>query len=900
MPVMVGARLEDWTHFADWLNLGEDLFPVVPDPSAIPGPYSKVKRYGKIPSTYDNEGRANGIQGWTTLPINQGNLEHWSADRRYSVSLRLGAHSHCYAIDVDIDDYDLCDEIRELVENNRTGPGGCLPVRSRDGTCKYLLLFRLPDPLSKVIIDWGRKDAAGKPERIEILGDGQQCVVAGSHPSGVLYRWDGQDSLPWSIPKLSMVELQTIIAALTKRFGTSSLTTSAIASGSAPGVAPSVSGEEVLSTITSEELADLRDALAYQPILDAAASNDFWSEVGYALLSLDTVGQELWQDFSSHAPNQKNSDDAMDWWDAHEHQQPRSDYRHLFSLARSLGWRCHSAPGSFGILPDVPDRSATITDILRDHPEAVADPQIPLAQFLCTDLANARRIVVCFEAKVAVVAGVFMGYDGMRWVKDEARAARAVASLSAIVKSEAQAFYEQFEALITSAPDYKPLVDAYIDQARRAQSTAARDLRATELGPKIIRAYETYAELTKWAKSCESASSQTAVTKLLRSMLQTDTDKLDTHHELLNCLSGTINLRTGEIREHRPTDWITQLAPTVFNPDARCPEFERFLVDILDAPRAAFLQRWCGYGITGETREQKVVLHIGPGGNGKGTFFRAITATLGSYVHAAAPQLLTGDSNRHPTEIADLFGRRFVVSQESDEGAILREGFLKQASGEDMLSGRFLFKDFFSFMPTFKLQLLTNNKPIVKGQDFGVWRRLLLLSYANRYGTPEEVSTGQAERVKDETLTEQLLTEREGILAWLVQGARDWYANGLNPPPAVYEASQTYRNEQDRVKQFVGERCIVDAQSWSAFSGPFGLYPEYTRWCKDSGFQTLTITRFNGELERVVPGFKRDAKQVKIDNVWKNHKGCWGLRINVDQDGGGFAVLPDQDTGELV
>lgn len=580
---------------------------------------------------------------------------------------------------------------------------------------------------------------------------------------------------------------------------------------------------------------------------------------------------------------------------------PRSDYRHVFSLARSLGWRLHSDAGSFGVLPDVPERVATIADILRDHPEAVTDPQIPLAQFLCTDLANARRVVVSFGRKLAVVAGTFYGYSGKHWEKDEAGAARCVARLSQVVRAESDYYFQQFDQL-RAADGYQELSEAYRTATRRDQSKAKTDLKALPLGPQIIKALETSDELRKWAKHCESTAAQGAVIKLLRTMLQTDITKLDTHHHLLNCSNGTVDLRTGEIRDHDPDDWITQLAPTSYVPDADAPAFRQFLIDILDNERAQFVQRWFGYCATGETREQKIVLHIGPGGNGKGTLFRAVTAALGSYVHTAAPHILTGDgsASRHPTEIADLFGRRFVVSHESDEGAVLREGFMKQASGEDELSGRFLFKDFFAFRPTFKLQLLTNHKPIVKGQDFGVWRRLLLLHYGMRYGSVEQVAAGEADRVGDRGLDAKLSAEREGILAWIVRGAMHWYEHGLSPPASVYDASAAYRNEQDRVKQFISERCIVDAQAWSSFSGPFGLYPEYVRWAKDSGFQALTITRFTGELERVVPGFRKEEKRVKIDNVWKTQKGCWGARINVDQDGGGFAVLPDQDVGDLV
>lgn len=317
MTAPVGARLEDWKHFGDWLNLSGDLLPVVPDESATPTAMSKVKRFGKIPSLYNAEGHAHGIPDWTTLPINDGNIAHWREDRRYSLCLRLGQHSGCYAIDVDVDDFDLTGEIADIVAANRVYPEQPLPVRSRLGTCKYLLLFRLNEPLAKIIIDWGRKDSKGKPERIEILGDGQQCVIAGSHPSGVLYQWNDTDNVPWEIPTLMRPELDAIVAALSKRFGTSSLATGATASVPATGVAPSATGEEVLSSISTGDLADLEDALRYQPLIDSASSNDVWAEVGMALLSLGEQGRQLFVEFSSRAPNGEYGD-ADAWWEAHQ------------------------------------------------------------------------------------------------------------------------------------------------------------------------------------------------------------------------------------------------------------------------------------------------------------------------------------------------------------------------------------------------------------------------------------------------------------------------------------------------------------------------------------------------------------------------------------------------------
>jgi len=889
MTTLIGARPEDWQHFDLILGLGDNLLPVVPDPLATPTAGSKVKKFGKIPSMYDGEGRAYGILTWTQLSITSGNLEHWLNDRRYSMCLRLGPKSGVYAIDVDVDDFELCAEIDDIIARSSNEPA--LPRRSRAGALKHLLLFQCVEPISKIIIDWGLKDSQGKPERIEILGDGQQCVVAGSHPSGVLYQWDGESNLPWIIPTLGSTQFESLVKALSAfaereavKLGTSSSVTGVKADGQHTA-AQDANGEEVLSSISPMEMGDLREALIYQPLVDSAASNDVWSEIGYALLSLGSTGQELFEWFSMAAPNQENADDPQTWWQAHENQSPRSDYRHIFSLAKALGWRSISNPERF---PVVTGDSREGGDGLPGPVEPLAGAataEVPIAQDLCTDLANARRIQNAFQSKLRCIAGIFYVYDGKRWVQNDSEAMRCAALLSSIIRQEADEAFRNFEIVAVVAPD---LVKQYRDHPRRDQCPAKRDLLQLPDGKKIIQWLELAERLRKWMKTSEDMARINAAIGGVKKMLTLDTAVLDAHPYLLNVQNGTIDLRTGQLRPHDPADWITHIAPTDYLPGSTCPNFERFLVEVLDDERARFLQRWFGYCATGETREQKVVLHIGGGGNGKGTIFRLLHHVLGSYVHDAAPNLLTGTgSDRHPTEIADLFGRRCVVSQESDEGAVLREGFLKRASGEDMMSGRWMFKDFFSFMPTFKLQLLTNHKPIIKGQDFGVWRRLLLVDYAHKYGSAEEVARGEATRVGDMDLTMKLMAERQGILTWIVKGAKEWYNFKLRPPASVVEASLAYRDEQDRVREFVADRCIVDRTAWSAFSGPFGLYPEYVRWCKDSGFQTLTITRFIAELKRVTPNFRREEKRSKIDNVWKSFKGCWGLRINTDQDGGG-------------
>jgi putative DNA primase/helicase len=178
-----------------------------------------------------------------------------------------------------------------------------------------------------------------------------------------------------------------------------------------------------------------------------------------------------------------------------------------------------------------------------------------------------------------------------------------------------------------------------------------------------------------------------------------------------------------------------------------------------------------------------------------------------------------------------------------------------------------LYKDPFEFLPTHKLQIFTNFTPAIKSQDFAMWRRILLLNYPNSYGDQIQVQTGDANKLGDPHLDNALKAEASGVLAWLVQGAKEWYASRLQPPKAVLEATHKYRADQDIIGQFAHERLVVDETAWVALAGAVeSVFPSYQAWCKSMNCRALGRTRFIRELQRVtsatvesrggIPGFK--------------------------------------------
>ena len=264
--------------------------------------------------------------------------------------------------------------------------------------------------------------------------------------------------------------------------------------------------------------------------------------------------------------------------------------------------------------------------------------------------------------------------------------------------------------------------------------------------------------LDSWGVRSESKGAIEAAIGLARKMLTVDVSMLDRDPLLLNCLNGVVDLRTGEVRPHDSADLITKLAPVEYrglSDDARCAAWEQALLEICGgaADVVGFLRRWFGYCATGLVREQVFVVHWGDGSNGKSVVLDTLARVLGDYAGVAAPGLIASSGrdggDRHPTEIASLLGKRMVTAHETQEGVQLREAFVKQATGGDTMTARYMREDFFEFAPTHKLQLLTNSKPVVKGQDHGIWRRVRLVAYTQRFGTEEEVAANLATRVKD-------------------------------------------------------------------------------------------------------------------------------------------------------
>jgi putative DNA primase/helicase len=343
--------------------------------------------------------------------------------------------------------------------------------------------------------------------------------------------------------------------------------------------------------------------------------------------------------------------------------------------------------------------------------------------------------------------------------------------------------------------------------------------------------------LAKHAAASESEARIRAMVELAKSEVPISPDELDADPWLLNVQNGTINLRTGELREHRREDLITKLAPVEYDPGATAPTWEAFLERVLPGKELrAFVQRAVGYSATGDTSEQCMFIHHGPGANGKSTFQETVAAALGDYaMRTPTETLLVKRSGGVPNDVARLKGARFVAASETEEGRRLAESLVKDLTGQDTISARFMWAEWFDFKPTHALHLSTNHKPEIRGTDAAIWRRIRLIPWA--------VTIPPAEQ--DRKLAEKLRDELPGILAYIVRGCSAWLREGLKAPEVVRQATQAYQAEMDVLAAFLADCCLRD-QDESAFAGE--LWGAWKRWCDESGEQAGTQKRFGGRL----------------------------------------------------
>lgn len=384
-------------------------------------------------------------------------------------------------------------------------------------------------------------------------------------------------------------------------------------------------------------------------------------------------------------------------------------------------------------------------------------------------------------------------------------------------------------------------------------------LRAFDLARLVCRDSVAQAPKPNIKARLSCAGAVAAVERLARADRRhaAETDKWDRDPWLLNAPRGVVNLRTGNLSPHDRMLAMTKM--TTASPNGDCPVWRQFLATVTadDAELQAYLRRVVGYGLTGATTEHALFFLYGTGANGKSVFVNVVSTVLGDYATTAPIDMfMAATGERHSTDMAGLRGARLVAAVETEQGRRWAESKLKALTGGDRITARFMRQDFFEFTPQFKLVVAGNHKPAIRNIDEAMRRRFHMV--------PFTVTIPPAQR--DKTLTDRLLAERDGILAWAVDGCLEWQRVGLNPPHAVLAATEEYFQAEDALGRWLDERCERNANHTETSAT---LYADWKTWAEMNGEFAGSIKRFAENLSS--RGFER----------WRDRqsKGFQGLRL---------------------
>ena len=461
-------------------------------------------------------------------------------------------------------------------------------------------------------------------------------------------------------------------------------------------------------------------------------------------------------------------------------------------------------------------------------PEAPRSIEAMLAEgYNLTDLGNAERLVKHYGS-IIHYCEEFKGWliwDNRRWERDYGAKINALAEL-------------------TTRQIYSEATDELDSKRRKA--------------------------LADHGKSSESDHRLTAMAHRAQSQVRIPVraNDLDGDPFLFNVLNGTINLKTGELLPHDRGDLLTALVSIKYDPKAKCPMWLNFLQQITDddQSRIDYLQRSVGYSLTGDNRSQVLFFLWGLGNNGKSTLIATIRKLTGDYGARVSSDvfMIKDKAGTGPKEgLANLRGKRFACCSELEDGKKLAVSLIKDLTGGETITVDRKYEHLFEYLPTAKLWLVGNHKPVITDTTLSIWRRMKLIPF--NYIIPK----GDI----DPELPQKLETELPGILVWAVKGCLSWQGQGLREPQAVIDATAIYRHDQDILGDFIEDCCTLEHL---ATIPKAELKDKYHDWCKTTGLDPVSNWTFKHRLvERgVTDGRSSDHKTRE----WR------GIRLKTNEE----------------
>ncbi len=564
---------------------------------------------------------------------------------------------------------------------------------------------------------------------------------------------------------------------------------------------------DVLDHVTSETIADVRSAMTVFTKGDADDYKFWIDKMGHALKSLAQAGYSdaalaLWHEFSKLSAKYKFAK-AQAKWDGINPN--KITYKSIFAWADERGW--------------VNPKSA-----LALKRSVTAATRIDR-----TDAGNTALLAKIVEGNLRYIPErkAWMWWTGERW---EVKQHKTVA---------------QAQALQVAEHYLKG-----VDEARKLGADPTLDLKGRAL-------VEKDAENTqKWARSCREKRRIDAMLGLAScdARFTVAATSLDTDHWLLGVDNGVVDLRTGQLRQAGRDEYVTKRSPVRFNPEAKAPRFAQFITEITSEPArgrarprpqlAAYLVRALGYSLTGSTVEHKMFMAIGAGSNGKNVLLDLMQRVLGPYcttmpVEALMASRYDADSERATPAARRLAGARMAVSSESKDGQRLDVTMVKKHTGGGNMSARGLHENGVEFEISHKLWLMTNNVPTLDHLDDALRGRLHLIPFSMSWNRPGHSEPDKTLPDGDKDLPAKLNAELEGILAMLIDGARQYHLQGLEPPDEVARMTSDYFKSQDPFRQWLDTQTKCSPKNGRLASV---LHQDFQGWCVEEGYMEADKT----------------------------------------------------------
>jgi P4 family phage/plasmid primase-like protien len=806
-------------------------------------------------------GGALAAAGYLIVPIKPGHkrpaLERWQEARLTTADLeRYPGHgvgvlcgqgeAPIAALDIDTTDESLAIRFAAWCADHL----GLAPERVGQAPKRLLVYRAAGSGWAKAASAWF-EDAGGGRHRLEVLGKGQQFVAYHVHPdTGRPYEWvdlfGGLDAVPVdSLPVIGheqVAEAVQVFEAMALEAGLKRVE----GSRAKMGAVTSAPVDDPLMAYEPPVGLSLAEAERWLACLDNE-DYDTWIKAGMCLHHEFGGSDEalaLWDRWSSTATNYIGFDDLARRWAGFGSCSQPVTARWLLKVGREgereaeLAEKRAALEEVKALVRECGDSIRLISDVARRAGAVAGDDRA-----LRAELAGAIR-------------ARFKELTGTALPVADVRAAMGHAPTPTVLRRRPMTEFGNAERLLDRYGDglmYVPETDAWYTWTgvywKRAPVVMLEHMAKETVRALIDEAakIENDEERMAFLKFC-SISQRAVVVRAMVELAKSDprvvvgASELDKHRHLFGVKNGAIDLRTGKLLPPDPSYRITMQAAVEYDPDAECPLFMETLRLAMfdDAEMMAFLQRLCGYAMLGNPNEDIIVIPYGLGSNGKSTIFGAVQHAFGDYAKMAGADTFLrsgqgGSSNAGGAreDVLRLRGARFVYVNEPDQNSELKEGIVKSMTGGEAIPARGLYsRSTIEVEPTWVAIVPTNYKPIIKGDDHAIWRRILLIPFLRQFDKDPSIklSKGHKEAVKSDN-------EARGVMAWCVRGALAYQKEGLKPPAQVIEAREEYRTEMDLLADWIEECCEVGPEFTESMAK---LWASWESYAKDKGVRYIS------------------------------------------------------------